>query len=67
MSRRSTFTIFNRPVVFLSGLSPARRWPITLRIPCFGQVSNEVVWDVLKIDLPRLRKEVDGLLDTAEG
>ena len=31
-------------------------------IHAYSSVSDEVVWDVLQTDLPRLRKEVDGLL-----
>ncbi len=54
----------------LSGAVSESRRIIAFRnvlIHGYASVSNEVVWDVLKIDLPRLRKEVDGLLDTAEG
>jgi len=33
----------------------------------YAAVSDEVVWDVLRVDLPTLRKEVAGLLESAPG
>lgn len=33
----------------------------------YAAVSDEVVWDVLRVDLPTLRKEVGSLLESAQG
>jgi uncharacterized protein with HEPN domain len=49
----------------LSGVISESKRIISFRnvlIHAYSSVSDEVVWDVLQTDLPRLRKEMDSLL-----
>jgi uncharacterized protein with HEPN domain len=45
----------------------ARKFLYDILIHGYAAVSDEVVWDVLRVDLPTLRKEVAGLLESAPG